>query len=160
MRFIERMRIFSHTSGASAWVFNVPRAGLTLMTTPDPNRGFSGEGAQLSQLASGRPAAAVARLHDPLAWQSAIEPASLAASTGLTETQVTSGLAALAASGKIGFGLSESAWFRQELPLDTERVEKDNPRLASARELVSADAVGPEGTSGVSATTAASTRGA
>lgn len=145
MRFIERMRIFSHASGASAWVFDVPGGRLTLMTTPDPYRGFSGEGAQLTHLAARSGDAVESALQAHLAWQPSIEPASLAASTGLTSTQVVAGLAALATSGKVGFDLAESAWFHRELPMDDERIEKDNPRLASARELVSAAAVQRDG---------------
>lgn len=146
MRFIERMRIFSHSSGASAWVFDVPGGRLTLMTTPDPYRGFSGEGAQLASLATDDGSSAGAALKAHLAWQPSIEPAALSTSTGLTRTQVDAGLAALAISGKVGFDLAESAWFHRELPMDDDRIEKDNPRLASARKLVSAHAVRREGT--------------
>lgn len=145
MRFIERLRIFSHASGVSAWVFDVPGGRLTLMTTPDPYRGFSGEGAQLTHLAARGDDAVESALEACLAWQPSIEPASLAASAGLTSGQVVAGLAALATSAKVGFDIVESAWFHRELPLDDERIEKDNPRLASARKLVAAEAVQRDG---------------
>lgn len=40
--------------------------------------------------------------------------------------------------------MAESAWFHRELPLAADRVEKDNPRLSSARALVASGAVRPE----------------
>ena len=56
--------------------------------------------------------------------------------TGLGRTRIDGALAALATSGKVGFDLSEDAWFQRELPLDDEGVTRDNPRLVAARELV------------------------
>lgn len=48
---------------------------------------------------------------------------------------------------EVGYDLLEQSWFHRELPLDAERVEKDNPRLRAARTLVAEGALTrtPEG---------------
>ena len=67
----------------------------------------------------------------------------LAARTGLDEERVGQGLAVLAVDGRVGYDLFEGAYFHRELPDDSERALRDNPRLRGARKLVRSGAVRP-----------------
>jgi len=140
-RFATRLLVFGGEEGASGWVLELPGARLTLLLSPEPYRGFSGEGGLLEALAAGDSAGAAARLLELLAWEPVIDPAALARDTGLGVPAVERGIGHLAVSGKVGFDLAESTWFHRELPLDADRVERDNPRLVAARGLVAAGAV-------------------
>lgn len=50
--------------------------------------------------------------------------------------QGPTGLAWLAASGRLGYDLTARAWFHRELPVDVTKVLRRNPRLVSAQRLV------------------------
>ncbi|GAA1937514.1 SWIM zinc finger family protein [Nocardioides marmoribigeumensis] len=140
-RFATSLQVFGSDDDASAWVLTLPGARLTLLLSPQPYRGFSGEGGLLTTLTADSAEGSAARLLEHLAWEPLIDPAALAAATGLAATDVEAGLGFLAATGKVGFDLSEQTWFHRELPWDAERVERDNPRLRDARRLVAEDAV-------------------
>jgi hypothetical protein len=126
-------------------VLELPGARLTLLLTADPYRGFSGEGGLLEALAGPTVLDDAARVREHLAWEPVIDPAWLADATGLGTSRVGGALAALATSGKVGFDLTEQAWFQRELPLDDDGAARDNPRLAAARGLVDAGLVVREG---------------
>lgn len=136
-RFATRLDIFRHDNGASAWAFRLPGADFTLLLSPAAGRGFSGEGGILSALAARDVKEAGMTILDFLEWQAVISVEALRARTGLPAEQVRQGLAWLGASGKVGFDLLEDAYFHRELPLDQERIVKDNPRLQAARGIVS-----------------------
>ena len=144
-RFATRLTVFGGEDGASGWVFSLPGARLTLLLSPEPYRGFSGEGSLLEALGSERAEASASRLLEFLAWEPVIDHAALGELTGMARPGVDQGVAFLAASGKVGFDLTEGTWFHRELPLDTGRVERDNPRLRAARALVRDGAVTPDG---------------
>lgn len=147
-RFAQEVSAFTDEFGSTAWVFELPGARLTLALTPDPYRGFSGEGGLLHDLAGGEPDQAhtdAETIHELLAWEPTIDPAKLATTAGLSADRVSAALAVLAASGRVGFDLSAGRYFQREIPYDAERVAKDNPRLKAARKLVEANAVQPEG---------------
>ncbi|WP_137845031.1 SWIM zinc finger family protein [Microbacterium sp. 2FI] len=144
MRFITRTRVYRHDSGASGWVFDLDGARVTLVITAEPYRGFSGEGSALHDL-SAVVEADLERVREQLAWQSVIDPAALATDLQLSEQRVRSALAALGTSGRIGFDLADQAWFHRELPIDADRLARDNPRLSRARELVDRGRVTSEG---------------
>ncbi|HEY0239903.1 MAG TPA: SWIM zinc finger family protein [Friedmanniella sp.] len=135
-RAARRVTAYAEPSGGSGWVFDLPGARLTLLMTPEPYRGFSGEGGLLHALAGSTVVQDAARIREHLAWEPVIDPAWLATTAGFDRTRTDNALAALATSGKVGFDLSEDAWFQRELPLDDEGVTRDNPRLVAARELV------------------------
>jgi hypothetical protein len=78
----------------------------------------------------------VALLLEHLAWDPAIDPSWLGLVTNLDADRVAAGSAALASSGRVGFDLTEQAWFHRELPYDARRVLRDNPRLVGARRLL------------------------
>lgn len=124
----------------SAWEFFLPGARLLLMLSPQPYRGFSGEGSVLPALtqASGEDAGTVSAL---LAWEAAIDPAALVKETGFSAERVHRALQYLSTSGHVGFDLHEQSHFHRQLPLVDARLDKNYPRLVAARALVEAGAV-------------------
>jgi SWIM zinc finger len=140
-RFAERVLVFGSEAAASAWVFELPGARLTLLLSPESYRGFSGEGGLLTALTDETGESAASLLLEHLAWEPVIDRAALAGATGLSPAGVDAGINRLAVSGKVGFDLAEGTWFHRELPRDDERVERDNPRLRDARRLVAEGAV-------------------
>ena len=131
-------------AAVSAWEFFLPGARLLLMLSPQPYRGFSGEGSVLPALtqASGEDAATVSAL---LAWEASIDEAALVRETGFSAEQVQRALQYLATSGHVGFDLHEQSYFHRQLPFVESRLDKNYPRLAAARALVETGAVTPEG---------------
>jgi hypothetical protein len=151
-RYATSLNVYGNDDGASGWVFELPGARLTLLLSPEPYRGFSGEGGLLDDLARSPSAAAATQLSELLAWETIVNPAALAEQSGLTLHDVRGGLSHLAASGTIGFDLTEQAWFHRELPIDPDRVIRDNPRLVAARMLVESRAIAKTGDTWVVAT--------
>lgn len=141
VRYATTMRIFGSDDLASAWVFDLPGARLTLLLSPETFRGFSGEGGLLTTLTGVDADHSASQLLEHLAWEPVIDRRALQSATGLSTADVDSGIGFLAATGKVGFDLVEDTWFHRELPWDGERVERDNPRLTDARRLVAEAAV-------------------
>jgi len=121
---------------SASWVFEMPGARFTLTISPSPFRGFSGEGTLLSFLTHPRAEASGRLLHQELGWDALVDAESLGTRTGLSAGDITAGLAWLAASGRLGHDLHENAWFHRELPIDSEKVLRRNPRLVAAHTLV------------------------
>ena len=144
-RFATELHVYSGPAQSSAWVFVVPGGRLTLVLSPGPYRGFSGEGGLLGLLVGPDAQALGQRLLHHLAWTPAVDERRLASSSGLTPAEVRTGLAWLAACGRIGHDLVEQARFHRDLPVDSEKVLRRNPRLAGARRLVEAGAVTADG---------------
>jgi hypothetical protein len=126
---------------ASAWEIRLPGMRLTLTLSPDPSRGFSGEGGVLDALATEESAEDAELVSVLLAWDPAVDPARLAEQSGLTPARVRAALTRLGTAGRIGYDVAEAAYFHRELPYDTGRAERHNPRLRAARALVEAGAV-------------------
>ena len=143
-RFARWLKIFGNDDGASAWAFGLPGATLTLQLSPEPYRGFSGEGGLLTSLTTST-ADQAARILEYLAWEPMIDRVGLAELTGLAPSAVDSGLDFLASSGKVGFDLLGNTWFHRELPFEPGRTARDNPRLTAARALVAAGQVTRDG---------------
>ena len=141
LRHATRVAAYAGLTGSTAWVFDVPGGRFTLALSPDPFRGFSGEGTLLMLLSDSEAESHGRMLLDQLGWASTVDAEDLARLTGLPGSQVASGLAWLSASGRLGFDLSDGAWFHRELPIESEKVLRRNPRLKSAQDLVEAGAV-------------------
>ncbi len=144
-RYATELSIYAGPNDTSGWVFDVPGGRLTLLLSPGPYRGFSGEGGLLSLLAGPTAARDGEQLLGHLAWTPAIDEARLATAAGMSAEEVRTGLAWLAASGRVGFDLTEQARFHRDLPVDGEKVLRRNPRLAGARRLVERGALAADG---------------
>jgi hypothetical protein len=135
-RHATALTVYAAPNETAAWVFDLTDARLTLVISPDPYRGFSGEGTLLTLLTRPEGEQVGRRLLPHLDWSPVIEPTELTARAGVSASAAATGLAWLAASGRLGWDLTESAWFHRELPIDTERIVRRNPRLVSAQALV------------------------
>lgn len=145
LRFAASLTLHADAHGATAWVFELPGARLTLVLTAHPYRGFSGEGGLLLRLANRESERQGRAFLADLGWDPVVDLRALADATGLAGDQVADGLAWLAASGRLGHDLAEGAWFHRELPVDAEQVLRRNPRLRHAHDLVDSGGVRPDG---------------
>ncbi|WP_329624676.1 SWIM zinc finger domain-containing protein [Streptomyces sp. NBC_01255] len=157
-RLVALERVLRHATGlrvygpvpdgaatASAWEVTLPGMRLTLTLSPDPARGFSGEGGVLEALATEDAAQDAELVAVLLAWEPRIDLADLAAQAGLSVDRVRAALTRLGTAGRVGYDVAEAAYFHRELPYDADRAERHNPRLVSARRLVAEGAVELEG---------------
>ncbi|KRC62497.1 hypothetical protein ASE14_01280 [Agromyces sp. Root81] len=129
--------------GAPAFEVELPHARLLLGITKEAWRGFSGEGSLLSALAGPDVSDHAALVSALLAFEPVIDIERLRRESGLTTAEVESGLAVLAASGRVGWDVHEHAHFHREMPDDPERAVRDNPRVRAARRLVAHRLVEP-----------------
>ncbi|HEY9323880.1 MAG TPA: SWIM zinc finger family protein [Agromyces sp.] len=130
-------------AGATAFEVELPHARLLLGLTTEAWRGFSGEGSLLSALAGPEVTEHAALVSALLAFEPVIDVERLRLESGLTTAEVESGLAVLAASGRVGWDVRARAHFHRELPDDAERVTRDNPRVTGARRLIAQHRVEP-----------------
>ena len=143
---ITGLRVYGAGDGAEAasvWELDLPHGRLTFTLTAEYHRSFSGEGALLPKLSARTAVEDAETVAARLAFEPRIDVPALAARTGLDEERVGQGLAVLAVDGRVGYDLFEGAYFHRELPDDSERALRDNPRLRGARKLVRSGAVRP-----------------
>lgn len=152
LRHATAVRVFAPAAPAAgdgaaavAWEVQLPGMRLTLMLSPSASRGFSGEGAVLHDLATGRAVADAERVAELLAWEPRIDVTDLSAQTGVPAGRVRAALTVLGMSGQIGYDLAEEAYFHRHLPYRAGAAETRNPRLRGARALVADGAVRLEG---------------
>jgi len=138
-RHATAIEVYASGDGATAWRLETPDARLFLVLSPEPSRGFSGEGQVLSALAAG--STITPRVRALLRWQRDLAPRALAAELPASESDVAAALAELGALGLVGYDLAEGVYFHRELPFDVSRIERLHPRLAGARELACNGAV-------------------
>ncbi|MFB9310013.1 hypothetical protein BJY17_000532 [Agromyces hippuratus] len=129
--------------GTTAFEVELRHARLLLGITKEAWRGFSGEGSLVSALAEPDATGHAALVSALLAFEPAIDVERLRLESGLTMAEVESGLAVLAASGRVGWDVHARAHFHRELPDDPERVTRGNPRVDAARRLVAQHLVVP-----------------
>jgi hypothetical protein len=146
LRFARGLRVYGPPVDArslpvpSAWELDLGKARFTLTLSPEKYRGFSGEGALLGLLADAAAAADADLVSVLLAWDPRISADRLSAEADLPAARVAAALGCLAAAGRVGYDLSEEAFFHRELPFGP-ALETMHPRLADARELLSAGSV-------------------
>ncbi|MER8036367.1 SWIM zinc finger family protein [Streptomyces hydrogenans] len=149
LRFATGLRVYGPVpdglASASAWEMTLPGMRLTLTLSPDPARGFSGEGGVLEALATDDASADAELIAVLLAWEPRIDPADLAEQSSLTADRVRAALTRLGTAGRVGYDVADAAYFHRELPYDADRAERHNPRLVAARRLVTEAAVSVEG---------------
>nr|BFE60960.1 SWIM zinc finger domain-containing protein [Dactylosporangium thailandense] len=141
---------------ASAWELCTSALRLTLTLSPEVHRGFSGEGAALTSLAADEVTDDAELVGALLAWDPAIDVAALADAAALDPGRVRAALAQLGTAGRVGYDVTEAAYFHRVMPYDAARAERDNPRLVGARTLAESGAVtfdGPASAEGVTAAT-------
>jgi hypothetical protein len=149
LRFTRRLRAYGPTAGTgslpmpSAWELDLGPARLTLTLSPEHYRGFSGEGALLTQLGDDEAAADADLISVLLAWDPRIDAERLSRGARLPVARVAAALSYLAASGRVGYDLAEEAFFHRELPFGAAALDSMHPRLGDARALVDAGAVTP-----------------
>lgn len=136
LRHAATVHVFADDTGASLWVAAGPAVRFSLLLTPAPDRGFSGEGRALEALAAPPPPAA-ARLEADLAWHRRVGVAEVAALVGASDEDAHAVLARLGAHGLVGHDRLEGAWFRRGLPFDRGAPSREPARLARARALAS-----------------------
>jgi hypothetical protein len=121
----------------SGWELELGGVRFSMLLSPGVERGLSGEGALLAHLDEAE------LLAERLGWDGVLDPALLAADSGMSPEQVRGALSALAVSGKVGYDWAEAAYFHRELPYRPELIADLNPRLVAARALVAAGVVRP-----------------
>lgn len=151
-RLVAARRLLTHLQGMEVYgdpdagrgvvvEFPLPGGRLSLGLTEQSWRGFSGEGALLVSLSAPQAAVDADVLSTLLAFEPVIEVPRMMREAALPEQRVLDGLAVLAASGRVGWDLAQQAYYHRELPHDPSRVERDHPRVRSARRLVAQGAV-------------------
>lgn len=139
-------------SGVHAWMGEAKSLRYWLVLSPELYRGFSGEGQVLSTLATADWDDRIEALEAWLAGRrtttenliepaETIDPAEIASSLGWSLADAQATLAALATSGLAGFDASTGYYFQRKLPFQLARLEKDQPRLRSAKKLLAEGAV-------------------
>ncbi|NUR71677.1 MAG: SWIM zinc finger family protein [Hamadaea sp.] len=128
---------------SSAWLLETPTVRLLLTLSPEISRGFSGEGAVLTQLADDQTADDADLVSAMLAWDPVIDVDGLTAACNLPPERVRAALTLLGTAGRVGFDVTEGAYFHRVMPFGTDAAARLNPRLAGARALVDAGAVRP-----------------
>lgn len=134
---IDRLTIwYNDETETSGWELHFPVARMIALISPELSRGFSGEGQMLSRIATGTWQSSIESVSETLQWQSQIDTFKISQQSGCTEGDVESALAMLGTRGLVGFDLSSGKYFHRVLPFDIDSVEREQPRLLDARDLV------------------------
>jgi len=153
LRFARTLRVYgpavtSAGAAASTWELDTGALRLSLTLSPEPWRGFSGEGSVLAGLADGDDDADL--VGALLTWQPVVDVEELSDRAGIGTNRVRAALSRLGTAGQVGYDVAEAAYFHRVLPYDAARVYRHNPRLAAARTLAGSGAVTLDGdTAGV-----------
>lgn len=115
---------------------DLPGASLFLTLTPQPHRGYSGEGSLVEALATPTELDAVAAVGAAMGFESHLDVGRLVQVTEMGEEDVHQALATLTAIGHVGWDCEQECYFHRELPTDPDRIDKDNPRLVRARKIL------------------------
>ncbi|MEV4344897.1 SWIM zinc finger family protein [Actinoplanes sp. NPDC049596] len=134
---------------ASTWELSTPTQRLSLTLSPEPYRGFSGEGAVLESLAGDEVADDADLISALLSWDPTIDVDALAVAAGLPGARVRDALTQLGTAGRVGYDVAEAGFFHRTLPYSADAAAELNPRLANARSLAAAGAVTVEGEAAV-----------
>ncbi|MFD6260844.1 SWIM zinc finger family protein [Micromonospora chalcea] len=129
----------------STWELDTGALRVSLTLSPEPYRGFSGEGAALAALAGDDVADDAELVGALLNWDPTIDVAALAEAAALPDDRVRAALAQLGTAGRVGYDVADGAYFHRVMPYDAGRAERDNPRLLGARALVERGAVERDG---------------
>jgi hypothetical protein len=149
LRFAKAVRLYGPPSDgrpvACGWEVDLGAQRLTLVLSPEVNRGLSGEGAVLDGLATGDADTDAELIGALLDFEPRVDIADLAERSGLATSRVRDALAQLGTAGRVGYDLAEAAYFHRELPYEGTDVQAMNPRLRNAKALVEQGAVKCDG---------------
>jgi hypothetical protein len=132
-RYAEELSVYSSGDGATAWQLDTKDSRMFLVLSPEPSRGFSGEGQVLDALTANT--RVTSRVRALLRWQSRIDQDEFARELNVPRSEIQAALAQLGTSGLVGFDLAEAKYFHRELPFDLSTVNKLHPRLLDAHAL-------------------------
>ncbi len=147
LRFATTLRAYGPPVGpgsapvASTWEIETPSLRVSLTLSPEPSRGFSGEGAVLTALATDEAIADADLISALLSWDPTVDVDALASAAALPADRVRAALTQLGTAGRVGFDVADAAYFHRVLPYDAAAAAKLNPRLIGARQLVADGAV-------------------
>jgi hypothetical protein len=148
LRFARALRVYGpavtarqDVPVASAWELELPGMRYVLALSPEPYRGFSGEGSVLDALATDEAADDADLLGALLSFEPRVEPDLLAERAGIGRDRVRAALTQLGTAGRVGYDTAEAGFFHRELPYDPDRVKAMNPRLRNAQALAESGAV-------------------
>ncbi|MBM2620275.1 SWIM zinc finger family protein [Actinoplanes sp. LDG1-06] len=151
LRQATRLRVYGPavTAGSgpvsSTWELSSPAMRLSLTLSPEPYRGFPGEGAVLEALAADEAADDAELISALLSWDPTIDVDALAVASGLDAGRVRDALTQLGTAGRVGFDVAEAGYFHRTLPYTVEGAAKMNPRLVAARALAESGAANADG---------------
>lgn len=151
LRFAGRLHAYAPTAdgagrpAASVWVLDLDDARFVLALSPEISRGFSGEGGVLWDLADDDSAADADLVLALLSFEPRVDIDHLRRETGLPADRVNRAMSRLAAAGRVGYDVSDAAYFHRELPYDIAALDAMHPRLRDARALVAAGAIRLDG---------------
>ena len=131
-----RVRVFANDVAATAWQLEGPDFVFTLLLSPRPSRGFSGEGQALHALSFERERDLEASLTTALGWGETRSVKELADVCQREPDRIETSLAYLSALGRVGFDLKTEGFFRRDLPFEVPGIENLHPRLKAARALL------------------------
>ncbi|HEV8650113.1 MAG TPA: SWIM zinc finger family protein [Actinomycetes bacterium] len=118
LRHAGALRVYGPAVGAgsppvtSVWEVELRGMRLLLMLSPEPRRGFSGEGAVLDALAGDQVEADADLVGALLAFEPRVEVDLLAERSGLPPGRVRAALGQLGTAGRVGYDVAESAGCR------------------------------------------------
>lgn len=138
IRFARAVRLYGAPAtapAASGWEVDLGAQRLTLVLSPEVNRGLSGEGAVLDGLAAGDADTDADLVGALLDFEPHVDIPDLAERSGLSPQRVKHALTQLGTAGRVGYDLAEASYFHRELPYDNTDVAAMNPRLRNARTL-------------------------
>ncbi|MFC3689276.1 SWIM zinc finger family protein [Aquipuribacter hungaricus] len=140
LRFASTMRVYGPANDGSpapsAWELVLPGSRLVLTLSPEVSRGFSGEGGVLEALADDTAVSDADLVADVMGWLPAMTLTEVGVAADLTTDRAEQALAVLGTAGRVGYDASGGCWFARDLPYDAGDAEALNPRLRSARRLV------------------------
>ncbi len=138
VQYSQELSIFVDAQNTtSAWVLSFGDLRFTLVLSEETWRGFSGEGKLLKDIASSSGEQILNKVKASLNWQESISAKELSSDLGEDESSVLAALSLLSSRGLVGFDVYTDSYFHRVLPFDLSKVEDLNPRIKSARKLVS-----------------------
>lgn len=123
-------------SGAAMIQANLQGARLILSLTPKSWQGYSGEGSLLEALSNFETIENSQKILLDLKFESHIDEGQIIKKWGLSKKETDLSLALLCVDGKLGYDVQGGFYYHRELPEDSDRLWKDNPRLNSAKKLM------------------------